>query len=78
MFNLTTIRYQPNEKRLNDSGFAGRYNNDGCNNGMYSAHTGGVHALLGDGQVRFIAENIDLLTLKRLCNRDDGVEVSDF
>ena len=78
MFNITTIRYQPNEKRLNDSGFAGRYNNDGPNNGIYSAHTGGVTCLLGDGSVRFIAENIDILSLKRLCTRDDGVQVDDF
>ena len=43
-----------------------------------SMHTGGVNALLGDGSVRFIRDNIDLLTFQRLGNRNDGGVLGDF
>jgi prepilin-type N-terminal cleavage/methylation domain-containing protein len=74
-FNITSVRYQPNTFLIT---LPGRGNNDGPNNGLTSAHTGGVHALVGDGQVRFIGENIEMLILKRLCTRDDGGEVGDW
>jgi prepilin-type N-terminal cleavage/methylation domain-containing protein len=74
-FNITTVRYPPNS---NATTLAGRGNNDGPNNGLYSAHTGGVHVLLGDGRVRFISDNINLRTLLRLCTRDDGEVVGEF
>jgi prepilin-type N-terminal cleavage/methylation domain-containing protein/prepilin-type processing-associated H-X9-DG protein len=38
------------------------WNNHDAQNGFYSAssrHTGGCHAVMGDGSVRFISENID-------------------
>lgn len=72
-FNLTTIRYQPNAvKELGGSALPGVCNNDGANNGMFSPHTGGVHALLADGAVRFISDNVNLSTLKRVATRNDG------
>lgn len=74
-FNLTTIRYPPNTR---DLALPGTGNNDGANNGIYSAHVGGVHALLGDGSVRFISENIDMGTLRRLASRADNQVVGDF
>jgi prepilin-type N-terminal cleavage/methylation domain-containing protein/prepilin-type processing-associated H-X9-DG protein len=43
-----------------------------------SMHTGGVNAALGDGSVRFISTNVDLLTFQRLGNRNDGKPVGDF
>jgi prepilin-type N-terminal cleavage/methylation domain-containing protein/prepilin-type processing-associated H-X9-DG protein len=43
-----------------------------------SMHSGGVNVLLGDGTVRFIQNNIDLLTFQRLGNRADGIPIGDF
>ena len=78
-FNLTTVRYPPNAvKEIGGAVLPGVCNNDGANNGIFSAHTGGVHALLGDGSGRFINENIDLSTLKRLCTRNDGQAIGEF
>ncbi|HRX77832.1 MAG TPA: DUF1559 domain-containing protein [Pirellulaceae bacterium] len=71
-FNLTTIAYPPN---TTDNSMPGTGNNDGPNNGIYSAHPGGVQAALCDGSVRFLPETIDLLTLKRLATRDDGQSI---
>ena len=78
-FNLTTVRYAPNAiKSIGGAVLPGVCNNDGANNGIYSPHTGGVHSLLGDGAVRFIGENIDLVTLKRISTRNDGQIVGEF
>ena len=43
-----------------------------------STHTGGMQALLGDGSVRFISENIDNVTRQRLGMIADGNTVGDF
>ncbi|MBI1313437.1 DUF1559 domain-containing protein [bacterium] len=83
-FNLTTIRYPPNAVQQNGVGISGAgglpgvCNNDGVNNGVFSPHSGGVHALLCDGTVRFINENIDLSSLKRVATRNDGGDVGEF
>jgi len=67
-FNITTVRYPPNTK---DNTLPGTGNNDGPNNGIYSAHPGGVQSALCDGSVRFVTETMDIKTLKLLCTRDD-------
>ncbi|HAW28833.1 MAG TPA: prepilin-type cleavage/methylation domain-containing protein, partial [Planctomycetaceae bacterium] len=36
------------------------------------------HAVLTDGSVRFISENIDMETLRQLCVRDDGKVVGEY
>ena len=74
-FNLTTVRYPPNSVTL---GIAGVGNNDGPNNGIFSAHTGGVQVLLADGSCRFLSENIDMLTLRFLCSRADGRVIGEW
>jgi len=72
-FNLTTVRYQPNAvKQIGGAVLPGVCMNDGANNGLFSAHAGGVQCVMTDGSVKFINENIDLTTLKILCSRDDG------
>ena len=43
-----------------------------------SLHTGGCHALLGDGAVRFLSQNTDLQTLNRLHKIMDGQPVGEF
>jgi prepilin-type N-terminal cleavage/methylation domain-containing protein len=53
-------------------------NNCGPNDEPFSFHTGGCHALMGDGAVRFISENIDALTLKWLTGCQDGRTIGEF
>jgi prepilin-type N-terminal cleavage/methylation domain-containing protein/prepilin-type processing-associated H-X9-DG protein len=43
-----------------------------------SYHTGGVHALLADGSVRFVSENIALVTWQNLGSRNDGTVLGEF
>jgi len=69
LFNCTTIRYPPNSVGITTPGCGA---NDGQNNGIYSAHPGGVQAAVTDGTVRFISDTIDMYTLRLLATRDDG------
>lgn len=46
--------------------------------GPSSHHTGGYHAGLGDGSVRFISVNISPTVLRNLTHRADGEMVGDF
>ena len=49
--------------------------------GIYAArskHVGGVHALMCDGSVKFIGENIDWDTWNRVGSRYDGATVGDL
>jgi prepilin-type N-terminal cleavage/methylation domain-containing protein/prepilin-type processing-associated H-X9-DG protein len=43
-----------------------------------SKHVGGVHALMCDGSVKFVGENIDWDTWNRVGSRYDGATVTDF
>jgi prepilin-type N-terminal cleavage/methylation domain-containing protein/prepilin-type processing-associated H-X9-DG protein len=47
-----------------------------CNKPLNSLHPNGINALFADGHVAFLTENLPLLTLKQLVNRDDGDAVS--
>ena len=69
LFNSTTIRYAPNSA---GNSWPGCGANDGQNNGIYSAHPGGVQAAYVDGSVHFITDNISMFTLRCLATRDDG------
>lgn len=69
LYNSTTLRYPINSVKI---GLPGVGNNDGQNNGLYSAHPGGVQTALGDGSVRFVNETVDMFTLRLLCTRHDG------
>ncbi len=53
-------------------------NNCGPNDEPFSFHTGGVHALLGDGSVRFLSENQDTQTTRKLISRADGEVLGEF
>ncbi|MEP3481174.1 MAG: DUF1559 domain-containing protein [Fuerstiella sp.] len=77
-FNLTTVRYSPNQEPFANQLFPGMGSNVGANNPLMSFHTGGIQILLGDGSVRFLSENLDLETLKKLATRDDGQVVGEF
>lgn len=71
---LTAVRYPPNQKTT-ANGAVNRYNPNTIINSM---HVGGIHVLLGDGSVRFVSDNINFLTLSRLCVKDDGQPVGEF
>ena len=43
-----------------------------------SVHQGGMHILLGDGAVKFISENVDLITRQYLSRIADGQTVGEF
>jgi prepilin-type processing-associated H-X9-DG protein len=43
-----------------------------CNKPLNSQHPNGINALFADGHVSFVTENIPLVMLKALVNRDDG------
>lgn len=76
-FNQTTVRYPPNFPAIVNS-TPGMGDNYGINKPLNSAHTGGVHILLGDGAVRFISDNIFMQTLAQLCTRDDNLPMGEF
>jgi prepilin-type N-terminal cleavage/methylation domain-containing protein len=82
VFNLTTVRYPPNSPAYYDGTAAnpwpGISDNYGINNPLSSPHTGGIHGLLADGTVRFFSNNINMLTLNRICTRDDNGAIGDF
>jgi len=77
-FNTTTIRYRPNQGPFRNDWFPGMSSGNGLNNPLCSFHVGGVHVCMGDGAVRFIGENMELETLKKLATRDDGRPVGEF
>lgn len=45
---------------------------------MYSEHTGGGHICMGDGSVRFVSENIDLLLWAELSSINEGEVTGEF
>ncbi|HAH43761.1 DUF1559 domain-containing protein [Gimesia sp.] len=45
---------------------------------MYSEHTGGGHVCMGDGSVRFVSENIDLLLWAELSSINEGEVIGEF
>jgi prepilin-type N-terminal cleavage/methylation domain-containing protein/prepilin-type processing-associated H-X9-DG protein len=48
------------------------------NRPLNSAHSGGANVCLTDGSVQFLSEYMDVIALKKLCTRDDGLIFSDF
>lgn len=53
-------------------------NNCGPNDEPFSMHVGGVHAVLCDGSVKFLSENMDMQTVRRLCDPTDGEPLGEF
>ncbi len=78
-YNLSTVAYSPNAPVVNNNAsWPGVDGNFGSNNPLNSAHTGGIHVLLGDASTRFISDNLDMFTLRKLCSRNDGLVVGEF
>ncbi len=53
-------------------------NNCGVFEEVFSFHTGGAHALLGDGSVRFLGENLNFRVLRALVTAKGGEVVGEF
>ncbi len=70
---ITTVRYQINATSA-PSGNQPWY----LNTVMNSFHTGGCHALLGDGSVRFLSQNMNLPTLIYLSVANDAKVLGEF
>jgi len=71
---VNTIRYNPNPSTAP----AGGDQTYTPNNPLSSAHVGGIHGLLADGAVRFISNNVDIETFRRLGMRNDGLVLGEF
>lgn len=71
---VTTVRWPINTQGTP----AGAVHTWEANLPLRSAHVGGAHALMGDGTVRFISNNLNMNTLLALATRDDGVTIGEF
>jgi len=75
-WNITTVRYPPNLKRvMGAKPLPGCSENHGINNPLQSAHPGGLLVGFVDGAVVFITETTSLAVLLRLAIRNDGQTV---
>jgi prepilin-type N-terminal cleavage/methylation domain-containing protein len=48
-----------------------------ANTALNSFHAGGINALVSDGAVRFLINEIDFAILRQMCCRDDGLSTSE-
>ena len=53
-------------------------NNCGLCEEIFSFHSGGAFVLLGDGSVRFLSDNLNLITLRALITADGSEVPGDF
>ncbi len=72
---LGTIK--PNKTFENGFTMSGDYQN-ATTVGFSSWHTGGLQAVLGDGTVRFLSENIDSTIYENLSRKSDGKTLGEF
>jgi hypothetical protein len=71
-WNITTVRYPPNFKRvLGANPLPGCSENHGINNPLQAAHPGGLQLVLVDGSIQFIEAGTDLGVLLQLAIRND-------
>jgi prepilin-type N-terminal cleavage/methylation domain-containing protein len=68
----------PNAVTCAGTGFKGGMRNMAMDVPPSSNHTGGVNAVLGDGSVRFVTNEIDLNLWRALGSRNGGEIVTDF
>lgn len=74
-YNLTTVMHPVGTRRMPIP--AGCFNTY-PNPPLGSPHAGGANIGIADGSVRFVIDEMDLLVLKQLCTRDDGVPLGEF
>lgn len=71
---VRTVRYNPNPKAVPTGGDT-PYN---PNTPLTSFHVGGIHVTVADGSVRFISENVDIETFRRLAMKNDGLVLGEW
>lgn len=74
----TAIRYPINYNFNTGGAPAGADQTWEGNTIINSFHVGGTHALMADGSVRFLSENMNFTTLTAIACKSDGVVVGDF
>lgn len=77
-FNCSTVRYTINARGLTGTSADGTNQDVGPNYPISSQHVGGAHALLADGSVRFLSQNLDFNTLLKLAAANDAQTIGDF
>ena len=77
-FNTSTTRWSINQRGLGNNSGNGTHDNTGNNIPISSAHTGGANVAMADGSVKFMSQNIVLLTLQYLSDRADGNVVTAY
>lgn len=77
---ITTVAFAINAKSGQNGGMTVPKSNVAYagNTILNSFHPGGIHVLLADGSVRFVSDNLNFLTLRQLCVRDDGQVIGDY
>lgn len=78
----TTLRYPPNTDQGKSTATT-CVSGAGClpyqyNVPLSSFHTGGINIMLADGSVRFISNNINMLTYAQLGTKDDGGVIGEY
>ena len=72
-WNITTVRYPPNHKRvMGTTPLPGCSENHGINNPLQSPHPGGLLVGLADGSILFVANDTELAVLLQIAIRDDA------
>ena len=75
-WNITTVRYRPNEKWVQGANpWPGCSENHGINNPLQSPHPGGLQVGIVDGAVQFFSKTVDVAVVLRLAIRHDGQPV---
>lgn len=74
----TAIRYPINYNFLTGGAPAGADQTWEGNTILNSFHVGGIHALMADGSVRFISQNINFTTLQVIACKSDSVVAGEF
>jgi prepilin-type N-terminal cleavage/methylation domain-containing protein/prepilin-type processing-associated H-X9-DG protein len=77
-FNCSTTRWSINQRGLGNNAGNGTNEDVGVNVPLSSAHSGGANVAMADGSVKFMTQNIVLLTLQYLSDRADGNVVTSY
>jgi hypothetical protein len=70
---LTCVRYAINDTNPQSGS---QYAMD-ANTTLSSFHSGGINALVSDGSVRFIVNEINFAIMRQMCCRDDNLSISE-